>query len=339
MFDKEFDDKLRESMDSPRDMGFDEGAWQNLTQQMDLLGAAAGGSSAAGTAGKVALLAGKSWLAAAAVVTLLATSTFFFFRWQQAEQSLEMKQEAMTESVSPEMNQEEGVVSSEVEEEKTRVFSDEKSTPSMKMEQIIPQGPSQIFSENRETHNQRLHYEKKQESQAPIIENEIKHASVEKEINIDTILFSGESITISLPGPKVAAAPHRPAANVESMQRSLPQTPLKLALEASQSRQQADSLPPFKGQALGLRVEYWLGQRLALQAGLRQEVAETFVGEDDIDHRLQHLFQDPPRPFGRDSRLIEASFYQKNIQIPMGLRYVLFQTERTAVCGKSGGSA
>ena len=68
--------KTPEKHGGTQELGFDEGAWHNLEQQLDLLSPIAGGAVATGL--KTTLLGVKSWLVIAATATLLGTTALFF---------------------------------------------------------------------------------------------------------------------------------------------------------------------------------------------------------------------------------------------------------------------
>lgn len=92
MFDKEFEQKLRESMDIPREMEFDEGAWKRLSHKLDVLHGATGPSPLWASGIKITFVEIKAWMLIGTFLTLLGVAGFFFYQWQAAERRMEALQ-------------------------------------------------------------------------------------------------------------------------------------------------------------------------------------------------------------------------------------------------------
>ncbi len=305
MFDKELQQKLIESMESPRDLGFDEGAWQSLEQQLDLLGTAAGGSLVGGGL-KAAFWAGKSWLSMAAAIVLLGSTAFFFYQWQTAKQEFESLKVLTEQTVKAEA--EIGTISP---------APDIKAAP--KIQETNPQ--SQLPSKGNFV----------PASTQPTSGNKKEKKSTEisaSSIDLKKLAFLPTTLPLSVGESLPRLEPRRILPSFES--RTQLAQPFRIAVEASLVNMRAENLQPFKGQAIGLRGEYWLSQRMALQVGFRQERTEAHFSEEKI-HLLRSRLPGPAGPFQLESKLIEATFYKKSLQLPLGIRYALWQSQKIQV--------
>lgn len=323
MFDKEFEDKLKESVNTPRNHDFDEGAWASLEQQLEILSAATGTSWGAGLKG-AAMWGVKSWMATAAAVVLLGTTVYFYTQWQQTKQEVaELK--TSTEPLSTEERDESAALPSKdlaiigAESTGFPVGSEKETALEVLRDFQEDNPPPELIS----TQNQSPYSD---EAAVVIMTDDSsgEMMPLDESESFENIIVEGSAPIYGAMQANMAKAYPLPRLLpfLNHEEKNKIRHPLRLALEASLSNTHRDSLQAFKGRAIGIRPEFWLSHKLALYAGIIEQSSEAVFAREDVGP-LEPMF--PPLPgFFREDQLTDAVFSKKEVLIPMGLKYAPF---------------
>jgi hypothetical protein len=325
MFDKEFEDKLKESVNTPRNHDFDEGAWAGLEQQLEILSAATGTSLGAGLKG-AAMWGVKSWMATAAAIVLLGTTVYFYSQWQQTKQEVaDLK--TSTEQLNTEEQRNESALPSidlpnvDTEFAASEAELDKKTLPGVVEYAQAEQknaAPDFVSTQNQSSQpNQEVPLVMTDDSNESVIPSDepksFMNIAVEASAPVYWDMQANMGEYYSLP---------RLLPFLKHEEKSKIRHPLRLAVEASLSTTNRDSLQPFKGKAIGLRPEFWLSHKFAVYAGIIEQSSEAVFTKENIGP-LESRF--PPLPgFFREDQLTDAVFSTKEILVPMGIKYAPF---------------
>jgi hypothetical protein len=336
MFEEEFGKKLQESMHTPREVDFDEGAWASLEQQLEAVGGAAGSSLVGGAGAKAAFWGIKGWLTKGAIVVLLGTTGFFFYKWQQAEKGFEDLQISRLEDEGNEEMR-------KLEDEGMRGFEDGGSREGGEVVEgeMEKQFAHKIKVKKREIfeleEKERRLQQSIQDKLAWLASFEAENEGrdfVSKEQKEGLFIEKAPFLTPALSMPHtleweqalaVSAIPY-----AEEDLEKIAFRPLRFAIEGSLSSMNSDSLQPFNGKATGLRGEFWFRRDLAVYIGIQQQVAEAKFLDQDVDPIRDDFRPLNTQSFRNDSLLV-ANLSKREYMIPVGLRFVPYQNLRFKV--------
>lgn len=348
MFDKEFEEKLKESMDTPRNLDFDEGAWASLDQQLEIIGAASGTSSLLGKGLKTAFWGTKSWLSIAAAVILLGTTSFFFYQWQETEKELANEEVKKLENEEMRELGNEGMEG--FAEEQVSRFAGEGELGNEEMRELGDEGmggfaDEQVsrFADEGELGNEEIRKFGNEgmremvnsgqgveaykpigkEEEIVLAEQKQEYVGEEEEkdrLVIEQIPF----LSIGLTAPHhVSFAERAITEQVASPNRRIPNS-IRFAIIGSLSSMQKDSLQPFKGKTIGFRGEFWFKNNIALYVGVQQQSSVSQFDVQDVDP-IRRDFRPLNTPISRNDSLVSADLNKRGLIVPVGFRYVPFQ--------------